>query len=224
MSTNTAGDVRQELIEAIQALFAAGVMSHAGHANLSARTEGDRMVLTASGIVRDLGRDQLAIVGFGGAQEEGKLEPTTAEIVPMHTEVYRARPDAQAIVHTHSPNVTAFALAHRPLPCRYEALLRYGQSEDVPVVPWAPRGSEESVKGIVDALRARPQTRAVLLANHGLLALGSSPLTAAGLVIAMEEAAETEIKAAAIGGAQDFPAGALEAVRRSMVRAGTSPA
>jgi L-ribulose-5-phosphate 4-epimerase len=221
---STAETARQELIDAIQRLFAAGVMSHAGHANLSARLEGGRMVLTASGLVRDIGPDQLAIVSFSGAEEEGKLEPTTAEIVPMHAEVYRARPDVQAVVHTHSPNVTAFALARRPLPCRYEALLRYGQAEEVPVVPWAPRGSEESVRGIVEALRARPETRAVLLANHGLLALGSSPLTAAGLVVAMEEAAETELKAAAIGGAKDFPAGALDAVRRSMARAGSSPA
>jgi L-fuculose-phosphate aldolase len=213
---------RQELISAVRLLFTTGVMAHAGHANLSARLEDGRMLLTVRGVVRDLTPEQLAVVGFGGERVEGELEPTTAEIVPMHAEVYRLREDFGAVIHTHSPHVTAFALAHQPLPCRYEALLRFGQAEEIPVVPWAPRGSPESVSGITDALKRHPQTHAVLLANHGLLAFGSGPSAAARLVVAMEEAAEAELRAAAIGGARDFPAGALRDVRRSMVRAGSS--
>ncbi len=79
----------------------------------------------------------------------------------MHTEPYRARPDVGAIIHTHSPHLLAFAMASRPMPCRYEGLLRFGQAEDVPVVPWAPRGSEKSVSSIIDAL-----------ASSGLLTFG----------------------------------------------------
>jgi L-ribulose-5-phosphate 4-epimerase len=39
------------------------------------------------------------------------------------------------VIHTHSPNLVAFALARRPLPVRYEPLLQMGQAEEVPVVP-----------------------------------------------------------------------------------------
>jgi len=85
-------------------------------------------------------------------------------------------------------------------------------------VAWGPRGSDVSVRGIAAALHEHPTTSAVLLANHGLLAFAADPLAAARLVVAIEEAAEAELAAAAIGGAVDFPAGALDAVRASMAR------
>ncbi|POX79771.1 class II aldolase/adducin family protein [Mycobacterium kansasii] len=114
-------------------------MSHAGHASASVRLVNERMLLTASGRVRNLTTDRLAVVDHDGKPLDGQLEPAVAEIVPMHAAVYRARPNVGGVIHTHSPAVTAFALAHRPLPCRYEALLRFGQATAAPVVPWAPQ-------------------------------------------------------------------------------------
>ncbi len=207
------------VVAASRHLFAAGVMSHAGHANLSARVAADRFALTTTGMVRDLRPDDVATVDLDGKVTEGNLAAENAEIVGMHAVVYRARPDVRGIIHTHSPAATAFALANRELPCRAEPLLRFGQAEPVPVVAWGPRGSEVSVRGIAAALDEHPTTSAVLLANHGLLAFGADPMAAARLVVAIEEAAEAELAASAIGGAADFPPGALEQVRESMARA-----
>lgn len=207
------------VVEAARHLFASGVMSHSGHANLSARLNGDRFVLTTTGAVRDLRPDQLATVNLDGDVLEGTLGSENAEIVAMHSIIYKARGDVGGIIHTHSPAATAFALAHQPLPCRAEQLLRFGQAEPVPVVAWGPRGSDVSVRGIAETLKDNPTTAAVLLANHGLLVFGPDPLGAARLVVAIEEAAEAELAAAVIGGAVDFPAGALDAVRASMARA-----
>ncbi|MEU1073057.1 MULTISPECIES: class II aldolase/adducin family protein [unclassified Streptomyces] len=206
-----------ELVEAAQSLFAAGVMAHSGHANLSARLEGGRMLLTP-GYVRGIRPEDLAAVSFDGQVLEGELQSVSAEIIAMHSVVYRARPHVGAIIHTHSPSATAFAVAHRPLPCRTEPMLRSGQAEDVPVVLWGPRGSDVSVRGIADILDRRPTTAAVLLANHGLLAFGPDSAATARLVVAIEESAEAEIAAAAIGGAVDFPPGAQEAVRAAIAR------
>ena len=206
------------VVAAARHLFSSGVMSHAGHANLSARLDAARFTLTTTGMVRDLRPDQLATVNLDGEVLEGTLGPENAEIVAMHAVIYTARGDAGGIIHTHSPSATAFALANQPLPCRAEPLLRFGQAEPVPVVPWGPRGSDVSVRGIASALGQHPTTSAVLLANHGLLAFGADPLATARLIVAIEEAAEAELAAAAIGGAVDFPAGALEAVRASMAR------
>lgn len=210
---------REAVAEAARALFAAGVMSHSGHANLSARVGDDAMLLTVAGQVRNLRPGQLALVGLDRAVLEGELDPANAEIVAMHSEVYRARPGVGGIIHTHSPRLLAFAMAARPLPCRYEALLRFGQATEVPVVPWAPRGSERSVGGIVDALREHPATQAVLLSNHGVLVFAGDPGQGAALLTVLEEAAEAELAAGALGGAVEFPAGALEDVRASMARA-----
>lgn len=215
---NRAGGPGEALVDASRHLFRAGVMSHSGHANLSARVAGDVFALTTTGMVRDLRPDQVATLDLDGRVLGGELAPENAEIVAMHAVFYRARPRVGGIVHTHSPAATAFALAHRELPCRAEPLLRFGQAEPVPVVPWGPRGSDVSVRGIAAVLDARPGTSAVLLANHGLLALGSDAMAAARLVVAIEEAAEAELAASALGGAVDFPAGALEQVRRSMAR------
>lgn len=212
-------DIRQGIVGAARTLFANGVMSHSGHANLSARVSGEQILLTIEGQIRDLSPERLALVSGEGTVLEGELDPTNAEIVAMHTEVYRARPEVGGIIHTHSPQLLAFALAGQPLPCRYEALLRFGQAAPVPVVPWAPRGSERSVGGIVDALRDHPDTQAVLLGNHGVLVLGTTTQHAAALLTVLEEAAEAELAAGALGGAADFPAGALEDVRASMARA-----
>jgi len=211
-------DPGAQVVAAAGQLFAAGVMSHAGHANLSVRIDAGRFALTTTGMVRDLRPDQLATVSLDGEVLDGSLAPDNAEIVAMHSVIYKARPEVGGVVHTHSPSATAFALANRELPCRAEPLLRFGQAEAVPVVAWGPRGSEVSVRGIAAALDEHPSTSAVLLANHGLLVFAAELLAAARLVVAIEEAAEAELAAAAIGGAVDFPDGALEAVRASMAR------
>ncbi|MEU1037103.1 class II aldolase/adducin family protein [Streptomyces sp. NPDC005907] len=219
-TTQVANERANELVAAAEALFTAGVMSHSGHANLSARLDADSFLLTP-GFVRGLRPEDLAAVSLDGRVLEGELRSVSAEIISMHSAVYRARPHVGAVIHTHSPSATAFAVAHRPLPCRTEPMLRFGQPEEVPVVPWGPRGSDVSVRGIVDVLdvlEQRPTTSAALLANHGLIVFGPDSVGTAHLVVAIEESAEAEIAAAAIGGAVDFPEGALAAVRASIAR------
>lgn len=216
--TNQPTTPEEAVVAASRLLFEAEVMSHAGHANLSVRRGPDRFQLTTTGVVRELDTTQLATVDLEGKVLEGVLAPENAEIVAMHAVVYGALPEVGAIIHTHSPALTAFALAHKELPCRVEPLLRFGQAEPVPVVPWGPRGSDVSVRGIAQVLSERPTTHAVLLANHGVLAFDANPIATARLIIAMEEAAETELSAASLGGAVDFPADALAQVRASMGR------
>lgn len=215
----TEEDAAAALIQAAQGLFEAGVMSASGHANLSARVEREQMLITAQGGVRGLQSSQLALVNLDGNVIRGSLEPTMREIVDMHTLIYRQRDSVGAVIHTHSPGLLAFAMANRDLPCRYEALLRFGQAEPVPVVTWAPRGSHRSVEGIAEALGRSAGTMAVLLGNHGVLVFGPDPAGARALLVVLEEAARGELAAAELGGSVEFPDGALEEVRRSMARA-----
>lgn len=210
--------LKTAVVEASRTLFKNGVMSHTGHANLSARVDGNTMLLTIDGQVRELTEDRLALVRLDGTVIEGALDPTNAEIVTMHSEVYKTRPGVGGIIHTHSPSLLAFALANRSLSCRYEALLRFGQATEVPVVPWAPRGTERSVTGIIDTITEHPDTNAVILGNHGVLVFGPTPGAAAALLTVLEEAAEAELASEAIGGAVDLPSGALADVRAGMAR------
>jgi L-ribulose-5-phosphate 4-epimerase len=164
---------RQAILEAAQRLVSSGVLSHSNHGNSSVRLpDGQSMLITGVSSLLNQSAESLAVVDFDGNVVEGTLASTSAEIVGMHGIVYKLRSDVNAVIHTHSPMVTAYALAHTPLPVHYEALLRMGVSEDIPVAAWGPRGSRESVLNIENTLREHPGACAVLLANHGLLAFG----------------------------------------------------
>ena len=174
-------------------LLRAGVLSHSGHADLSARVGPDTVLIATLNRTRDLVPDDLAVVRLDGTVAEGDLGGMSTEVVAMHTEVYRARPQAGAVIHTHSPHLLAFALAGRPLPARYEPLPRLGQAEEVPVAPPAP------VAACIELIKARPGTQAVLLGGHGVLAFGPDAETTVSLLVALEEAAEAELRTAVLG-------------------------
>jgi L-ribulose-5-phosphate 4-epimerase len=205
---------RQAIVDAAQWLVRAGVLSHSSHGNSSVRLpDGQSMLITGVSSLLNTAPESLAVVDFEGSVLEGDLASTSAEIVSMHAVVYRVRSDIGAVIHTHSPMVTTYAMAHKPLPIHYEGLLRLGVSEDIPVAAWGPRGSRESIAYIEECLTEHPETSAVLLANHGLLAFGADQRLAAQLIISLEEAAEMMLLAERLGGSQPFPPGALEQVR-----------
>lgn len=214
--------LRTQLAQAIERLFQAEVMSHSKHGNMSVRLPGtDHMLLASTGLHTQISPGQIPVVTFDGEVVEGSMDPVTREIVGMHAGVYRERANVGCVMHTHSPGVTSFALANQPLPCAYEALLRFGVTVDIPVAAWAPRGSRASVANIVEQLRRHPDAPAVLLGNHGLLAFGRDPFSTVFLIIAMEEAAELTLNARKLGGEQPFPGGALEREREHMRQFGS---
>jgi L-ribulose-5-phosphate 4-epimerase len=224
MTNLSYSSLREQLVQAVNLLFHADVMSHSGHGNMSARLpEAGQMLLAATGgYMTHITPEQLAVVTFDGDVVEGSIDPTTREIVAMHAGVYRVRNDVGAVIHTHSPRVTSFALAHEPLPCVYEAFLRFGITDDIPVADWAPRGSRESVSNIVEQLQRHPTVPAVLLANHGLLAFARDPLSTAQLIVIMEEAAQLTLDARTLGGEKGFPTDALERERKHMQQFGST--
>jgi L-fuculose-phosphate aldolase len=171
------------------------------------------MLITGVSSLHGQTPETLAVVDLDGNVIEGKLASTSAEIVSMHAVIYKLRRDVGAVIHTHSPMVSTYAMAHKPMPIHYEGLLRQGVSAPIPVAAWGPRGSRESITHIETALRDNPHAAAVLLANHGLLAWGADQSSAARLIISLEEAAEMMLRAELVGGSQALPEGALEQVR-----------
>ena len=185
--------LRRAVVDVAMGLLHAGVLSHSGHADLSARVGPDTVLIATLNRTRDFVPDDLAVVRLDGSVAEGDLGGMSTEVVAMHAEVYRARPQAGAVIHTHSPHLLAFALAGLPLPARYEPLPRLGQAEEVPVAPPAP------VAACIELIKARPDTQAVLLGGHGVLAFGPDTETTVSLLVALEEAAEAELRTAVLG-------------------------
>jgi L-fuculose-phosphate aldolase len=191
--------LRRAVVDVAMGLLHAGVLSHSGHADLSARVGPDVVLIATLSRARDLVPDDLAVVRLDGSVAEGDLGGMSTEVVAMHAEVYRARPQVGAVIHTHSPHLLAFALAGRPLPVRYEPLPRLGQAEEVPVAPPVP------VAACIELIKARPGTRAVLLGGHGVLAFGPDTETTVSLLVALEEAAEAELRTAVLGRLSALP-------------------
>jgi L-ribulose-5-phosphate 4-epimerase len=183
--------LRRVVADVAMSLVRAGVLSHSGHADRSARVGPDAVVIATLNPTRDLVPDDLAVIRLDGTVAEGDAAGMSTEVVATHTEVYRVRPQAGAVIHTHSPHLLAFALAGRPLPVRYEPLHRLGQAEEVPVAP--------SASAVIELIGARPGTQAVLLGGHGVLVFGPDTETTVSLLVALEEAAEAELRTAVLG-------------------------
>lgn len=203
---------KRELMDAAVALRDAGLMFRGHHANLSARLSADTMLMTRGGNVANLDEDSFAIIRTDGTVLEGEVLPAQAEIIQMHAAVYRTRDSVGGIIHTHAPHATVFAIAHEPIPVVYEPLMRFGVTEPTPVIAWAPRGSDASVQGIVHAAKSNPGVSAVLLANHGVLAFGKSPLETTQLLATLDEAAELILQARLIGGEKPLPTLAFQQI------------
>lgn len=205
MHDETAQELRAELVDCATRLRESGVLSKSLHGNLSAMAEGDRESFWMSGSsLKGLTPDALGRVNFDGDVLEGGMRSTEREVVAMHAIVYALRPDVRCVIHTHSPAATTYAVARQPLGCVAESLARWGFSRKTPVASYGPRGSKESVEAIGAVLDEHGDVPAILLASHGVLVFGRSVEEALRRSIALEEAAELALRAAALGGAPEL--------------------
>lgn len=214
--------IRQQIVDAAHLLGTAGMLFRGEHANLSARLDDTHILMTRGGSIAHLTVNDLVVLDLNGRLADGEaMDPTMQEVIQMHTRVYRARSSVGAVIHTHAPHISVFAVAHQPIPLVYEPLLRFGVTEAIPVVPWAPRGSDASVGAIIDVVQNHPGLPAVMMANHGALVFHDDPIATARLLATLDEAAELIIHAKVLGGAQELPHEAVEAVRERMAMFGS---
>ena len=184
-------------------MAASGAIGSNMHGNVSLRVEGaDEMYFTAGTSMRDHPRELVVRVGLDGSLREGTLPPIQGTVVDMHTDRYRQDPGVGCVVHTHAPFATAFATARKPLGCWIEALAMFGLGDGVPLAGYGPRGSEQALGEIRDAVR--PGVPAVLLANHGVLVFHRTADLAVMVNGIVEEAAAAGYRASRLGGATEL--------------------
>jgi L-fuculose-phosphate aldolase len=129
---------------------------------------------------------------------EGMANPATR----FHLWVYRARPDVQAIVHTHSPWASALAAARQPLVVsQMDMTPFYDDCAFLGEWPGVPIADHEGVL-ISEALG---QKRSIILAHHGYLTAGGTIEEATYLSVYLERAARLQIRAQAFGGLKPVP-------------------
>jgi L-fuculose-phosphate aldolase len=136
--------------------------------NHSVRIGEDRVLCTPTGISKGfLDADDMCIVDMDGTQVEPnpKGRKRTSEVL-VHLAVYKKRPDVKAVIHSHPPHATAFAIAQIPLPegIHPEAEVFLGK---VRTAPYATPSKPELPDSIIPLIG--PETNTVLMANHGSL-------------------------------------------------------
>ncbi|WP_406690786.1 aldolase [Saccharopolyspora sp. ID03-671] len=176
-------DLARQVVDLGASLFARGLT--AGRTgNISVR-DGDRVLLTPTGV--SLGAlAELSVLDTGGRHLGGP--PPTKEAF-LHLALYRARPQASAVVHTHSTHSAAVSClagldrsnALPPLTAYYA--MRVGS---LPLLPYHAPG--DTSLGALAEEEAR-EHHALLLANHGPIAAGGDLAAAADAVEEIEETA-----------------------------------
>lgn len=130
------------------------------------------------------------------------LNPVDGDVKPnpatrFHMWIYRARPDVNAIVHTHPPAASTLAAAVQPLVIgQMDMMALYDDVAFLPYWPGVPVTDDEG-ETIAGALKDKS---AIILANHGMLTVGRNIREAFYLAVVTERAAAMQIRASTLGG------------------------
>jgi L-fuculose-phosphate aldolase len=182
---------RETLIATARAMNDSG-LNRGTSGNLSLR-RGTGMLITPSGVPYEtLEPADIVSVDADGRPANG-LRPSSEW--RFHHDIYRARPEAAAIVHAHPVHCTALACLNRPLPA-FHYMVAVAGGRDIRCAPYATFGTQALSDHVLRALEGR---RACIMANHGLLCFASTLPQALDLALEIEHLARTYLAALAVG-------------------------
>jgi L-ribulose-5-phosphate 4-epimerase len=153
--------------------------------NVSGRDpETGLVVIKPSGVSFEaLAPENMVVVDLSGRVVEGHLKPSTD--TDTHLYVYERRDDVLGIAHTHSPYASSFAVLGQPIPaCLTTCGMLGGQ---VPLGGYAPIGGEDIGQEIIDKIG---RALAIVMQNHGVFTIGSSPQQATRVAVEVEDIAK----------------------------------
>ncbi len=186
--------LRTAIVQSARAMNALGI-NQGTSGNISVRC-GDRMLITPSATPYDaMQPEQIAAMKLAGdGVWTGPLKPSTEW--RFHRDILAGRPDAGAVVHTHASFCTTLAIARREIPPCHYMIAAFG-GDSVRCAPYATFGTAELAALALTALDGR---RACLLANHGMIVVGTSLSHAMWLAVELETLAKQYYQSLLIGG------------------------
>lgn len=188
-------ELREEVARVAKALIRTGLVTGTS-GNVSARTPEGNVLVTPSGVDYEvLGPEDVVLVDLDTNVLEGTLVPSTE--TPMHTGIYKARQDVDAVVHTHSRFATTLACLGWEIPPVHYMLTTLGPDGRIPLAPYTLYGTEELADHAANALGGSHY--ACLLRTHGTIAVGESAERAFSRTVVLEEMAEVYYRARLAG-------------------------
>ncbi|BDU75970.1 class II aldolase/adducin family protein [Mesoterricola sediminis] len=208
-------DLRAEVCDVCRRLHGRNLLA-AADGNVSVRLEDGTIAITPSGVAKNrMAPGDLALLDPDGTVLAGR--PSTERL--MHLAVYRACPEARAVVHAHPPTAIALSLARPdwawlPSDALPEVILAAGA---VPIVPYARPGTAAMGEVLAPFL---PERRLLMLSRHGALAWGEDLEEAYRGVERLEHVCQILKAALELGGAAALPPEEVEALREARARNG----
>lgn len=153
------------------------------------------MAISPSGIPYfETKAEDVVILTLDGEKVEGGRKPSSEH--NLHAAVYKVRPDAGAVVHTHSMFATTLSIVGEPVKTVHFVLANLLGRTEVPVAPYCTYGTMELANAVMDAMK---DSDACLLANHGMVSCGKTMADAYLLASMVEEVAQMQWRAQCIG-------------------------
>lgn len=188
-------DLKEQVARTAREMISSGLVTGTS-GNVSVHTPEGGVLITPSGL--DYGQlepDDVVLVTVEGEVMEGSLAPSSE--TPMHTGIYRARPEVGAVVHTHARFATTLSCLGWEIPPIHYMLTALSEDGRIPLAPYATYGSEELAGYASEALGE--SHNACLLQNHGTIAVGESPEEAFSRTVVLEEIAEIYYRTKTVG-------------------------
>jgi L-fuculose-phosphate aldolase len=194
VSTRAEEQIRADIVEAGRRLYARGFVA-SNDGNISARLDDRRIVTTPKSVSKGfMTPDMMVVVDYEGKKVSGDRDPSSE--LPMHLEIYRNRPDVNAVVHAHPPTATGFAVAGIPLTRAVlaEVVTTLGS---IPIAEYGTPSTAELPEAVRKYIKAHD---GMLLANHGALTLGGDLFGAYYKMETIEHFAKISLVARLLGG------------------------
>ena len=180
--------------------------------NYSVRIGEDRILLTASGFDKGaINETQISLIDLEGNLLEG-LKP--AQDIRMHLEVYRDMPEIRAIVHSHPPISTGFAMSnyHVERFMMPEAILDIG---GIDTTEFAVPTTAEVPQCVGACIKKNPRVRAMILRGHGVLCFSEKDVMDACYKLeCLEAVCHAVLTTKILGGAYELNEQELSGVNR----------
>ncbi len=182
---------REAIISTARRLNPSG-LNQGTSGNLSHRVEGGFLV-TPTGMEYDwLRPEDIVFMRFDGSHEGPRLPSSEWR---FHRDILASRPEADAVLHTHSASSTALSCLRRGIP-PFHYMVAVAGGDSIRCAPYATFGTEELSRNAVAALEGR---KACLLANHGLITVGTDLVGAFKVAMEVEALATMYLRALQVG-------------------------
>ena len=192
------------VLQTARALNASGI-NRGSAGNVSARS-GNGFVITPTGMAYERSQPgDMVRMGMDG-RCLGPRKPSSEW--RFHRDIYLARPQAGAIVHTHSSCATALACMERGIEPFHYMVARFG-GRDVRCATYATFGTQALSDAVLAALEGRS---ACLMAHHGMLVIGADLAQALDLAVELETLCEQYWRVLQLGEPKILPAAEMDAV------------